>query len=150
VAKPEVKIDGDGVKGSMLKKKLPVDLVPPLFIKLVALVLLFGSRKYKANNWLKGMSWSEVAAGAKRHIDDFLEGNEYDSESKLPHLAHAACCLMFLIWYAYGPQSKKYRRIGDDRLWARSKEPDPWAAEVERINKMDFSNIAVPAKDANQ
>lgn len=147
MAAAKVKIDGDGVKGSMLKMKLPVDLVPPLFIRMVSLVLMFGTRKYAKNNWLKGMSWSEVAAGTIRHIYDFLEGKEYDKESKLPHLAHAACGLVFLIWYAYGPQSKKYRKIGDDRMWKMG-ENDPWEEEVNRINNIDFGAIKVPAKGA--
>jgi hypothetical protein len=147
VATPDVKITGNGVKGSMFKMKLPVDLVPPLFIRMVASVLLFGARKYAKNNWLQGMSWSEVAAGTIRHIYDFLEGKEYDKESKLPHLAHAACGLMFLIWYAYGPQRKMYRKIGDDRRWMFPKD-DPWEGEVERINSIDFSNIKVNAPEA--
>lgn len=148
MAKPKVKIDGGGVKGSMFKMKLPLDLIPPLFTKMVALVLLFGARKYAKNNWLKGMSWSEVARAARGHIDSFLEGEEFDKESKLPHLAHAACCLMFLIWFAYGPNSKKYRRF-DDRLWSWE-AVNPWNDEVDRINNLDFSTIKVPAKDADQ
>lgn len=149
MAKPEVKIDGDGVKGSMLKMKLPLDLIPPLFMKLVALVLLFGARKYAKNNWLKGMSWTEVATGARRHIDLFLEGEEYDGESKLPHLAHAACCLMFLIWYAYGPKNAEYRKLNDDRMWTWD-AVNPWNDEVSRINNIDFTLIKVPAKDAHE
>lgn len=147
MAAARVKINGDGVKGSMFKMKLPVDLVPPLFIRMVAMVLLFGARKYAKNNWLQGMSWSEIAAGTIRHIYDFLEGKEFDKESKLPHLAHAACGLMFLIWYAYGPHRKKYRKIGDDRMWQFPNGEDPWEEEVNRINSIDFSGIKVPAKE---
>lgn len=142
-----VVIDGKGVKGSMFKLKLPVELVPPLFIRMVALVLLFGARKYKKNNWMKGMQWSEIIAGTIRHIYAFMEGKEYDEESGLPHLAHAACGLMFLIWFAYGPNKNKYVEF-DDRAyqWNDSEGKainDPWEKEVERINNINFEKIAV-------
>lgn len=142
-----VVIDGKGVKGSMFKLKLPVELVPPLFIRMVALVLLFGARKYKKNNWMKGMNWSEIVAGTIRHIYAFMEGKEYDEESGLPHLAHATCGLMFLIWFAYGPNKDKYVEF-DDRAyqWNDSEGKainDPWEKEVERINNINFDKIAV-------
>lgn len=142
-----VVIDGKGVKGSMFKLKLPVELVPPLFIRLVALVLLFGARKYKKNNWMKGMQWSEIIAGTIRHIYAFMEGKEYDEESGLPHLAHAACGLMFLCWFAYGPNKNKYVEF-DDRAYQWNDEEgkainDPWEKEVERINNINFDKIAV-------
>lgn len=133
-------VDGKGVKGSLKKMKLPLDLIPPLFTKMVALVLMFGARKYVKNNWLRGMSWHECLTGARRHIDKFAEGVEYDDESKLPHLAHAACMLMFLIWFAYGPKKAEYRKL-DDRTWAHGQ--DEWDSEVDRINSLDFSNIKV-------
>ena len=36
---------------------------------------------------------------AMRHIDDWWNGSEVDEESNLPHLAHAICCLLFLLWF---------------------------------------------------
>ena len=34
-----------------------------------------------------------------RHVEAWREGERLDPESKLPHLAHAICCALFLIWF---------------------------------------------------
>ena len=36
-------------------------------------------------------------AAAMRHIMAFNDGEDKDPESGLSHLAHAACCIMFLL-----------------------------------------------------
>lgn len=145
----EGKIDGSGVKGSMKKLKLALNLIPPLFIQMIALVLGFGAHKYAPGNWLKGMSWSTVLEGVKRHIMAFEMGEEIDKESGLPHLAHAACGIMFLIWYAYGPDRKAYRNPKlDDRQWAPkftdgSEFPEfSVDAELERISNLEVPKVS--------
>lgn len=140
------KIDGGGVKGSMRKMKLPLNLIPPLFVQMIALVLAFGAKKYAKNNWLRGMSVDTVLESVKRHIQEFEEGHEYDKESMLPVLAHAACGIMFLIWFMYGPNRRKYRKL-DDRQW---KDPKKQVhdfefnveAELERINNLDIQKVS--------
>ena len=62
-------------------------------------VLLFGEQKYGATNWRKGMAWSKLVGSALRHIFARMRGERLDAESGLPHLAHAMCCLMFLLSY---------------------------------------------------
>lgn len=140
------KIDGGGVKGSMRKMKLPLNLIPPLFIQMVALVLAFGAKKYAKNNWLRGMSVDTVLESVKRHIQEFEEGHEYDKESLLPGLAHAACGIMFLIWFMYGPNRAEYRKM-DDRQWKkpRSKVRDfefNVEGELDRINNLDIKKVS--------
>jgi hypothetical protein len=63
----------------------------------IALVMDFGKEKYAAHNWRKGFQWSRPLSAAIRHIMAFNDGEDKDPESGLSHLAHAACCIMFLL-----------------------------------------------------
>ena len=62
-------------------------------------VLAFGARKYVPRNWEKGIQYSRVYAAAMRHLLAFQSGEALDPETRLPHLAHALCCLMFLLTF---------------------------------------------------
>lgn len=77
--------------------KAPLNLVTPDFITAVAEVLAFGAAKYEAWSWAEGKAWSRDHAAALRHMMAWANGEDLDTESGLPHLAHAACDLMFLI-----------------------------------------------------
>lgn len=83
-----------GLKYDTGKPRL--DLVRPEFTEGVAAVLAFGSVKYAAWNWAKGIEYSRLIAALERHIAAFKRGEDIDPESGLPHLDHAACCMMFL------------------------------------------------------
>jgi hypothetical protein len=60
-------------------------------------VMSFGKRKYAAHNWRKGINYSRLIAAAMRHIVAYNNGEDKDPESGLSHLAHASCCIQFLI-----------------------------------------------------
>jgi hypothetical protein len=62
-----------------------------------AAVLKFGAQKYAEHNWRAGFAWSRPLSAAMRHITAFNAGEDKDPESGLSHLAHAACCIMFLL-----------------------------------------------------
>ena len=79
--------------------KTRMSLLPYTFTKAVSDVMTFGAEKYAAWNWAKGMSWSRVLDAAYRHMGAWQEGEDVDPESGLSHLAHASCCLAFLIVY---------------------------------------------------
>lgn len=51
------------------------------------------------SNWRKGMRWSRLADAALRHLLKWASGSRVDEETGLSHLAHAMCCLMFLLNY---------------------------------------------------
>ena len=75
-----------------------MDLIPPKAEMALANVLTFGAEKYGA--W----SWSQIdylerryMAATMRHINAHRAGEVLDQESGQPHLAHAMCCLAFLI-----------------------------------------------------
>ena len=77
--------------------KLPLHLLSTEAMNQTAAVLAFGAQKYAAHNWRKGFAWSRPLAAAMRHITAFNAGEDKDPESGLSHLAHAACCIMFLL-----------------------------------------------------
>ena len=77
--------------------KMPLNLLSSEALNQTAAVLLFGADKYAAHNWRDGFLWSRPLAAAMRHITAFNDGEDRDPESGLSHLAHAACCIMFLL-----------------------------------------------------
>ena len=70
--------------------KIRYDLIEDRALEELAKVFTFGANKYAANNWLKGLPYSNFNASAKRHVAAFKKGEDYDKESGLHHLAHAA------------------------------------------------------------
>lgn len=87
--------------------KPPMNLLGRKFKRAVADVLAHGAEKYGEYNWAQGMKWSRIAAACERHLDAWIDGEDLDTEFGLSHLAHAACCLMFLIEY-------QERGLGED------------------------------------
>jgi hypothetical protein len=73
-----------------------VDLLSRIALEGTAEVLGFGARKYAPNGWRRGIEWSRVIGAALRHLLAFNAGEDIDPESGLPHIDHAACCVMFL------------------------------------------------------
>jgi hypothetical protein len=86
--------------GTALKfdqNKLPLHLLSTEALNQTAAVLAFGAQKYAEHNWRAGFAWSRPLSAAMRHITAFNNGEDRDPESGLSHLAHAACCIMFLL-----------------------------------------------------
>ncbi len=79
--------------------KLPLDLWSPYALDETARVLQFGADKYEPYNWAKGIKYSRVFSALLRHLWAFWRGENNDVETKLHHLGHAMCCLMFLLHY---------------------------------------------------
>lgn len=63
----------------------------------IAKVMTYGKRKYSAHNWRIGISNSRLFSAAMRHLWAWMRGEDFDSETKLSHLAHAGCCVMMLL-----------------------------------------------------
>lgn len=61
-------------------------------------VLNFGAKKYSPNNWKKGFDKKELEDSLLRHVTALIDGEEYDTESKLHHIGHIMCNCMF---YSY-------------------------------------------------
>ncbi len=45
----------------------------------------------------KAIVWSRPLAACLRHVFSYIGGEDKDPETGLSHLAHASCCLMFLL-----------------------------------------------------
>jgi hypothetical protein len=89
-----------GVKG---KKTVQVSALDPVALKRVAEVAGFGAGKYERLNYLRGFDWSLAYDALFRHALDALNGQDYDEESGLLNLAHAAWqCLALISFFERG------------------------------------------------
>ena len=80
--------------------KLRWSLLPSGTIAQVIQVLEYGAKKYSVGNWVNVPDGkTRYYDAAMRHLDAWRGGELNDSESGLPHLAHAACCILFLLWF---------------------------------------------------
>lgn len=93
-----------------------MDLLPGSALKEVAKVLANGAAKYGDHNWRLGMKHSRLIGAALRHLHAHNDGQDIDAESGLPHLAHAACCLLFLT--AYNAEG-----LGEDDRYKKESQP---------------------------
>jgi hypothetical protein len=86
-----------GVKFDSGKRRW--SLLPSGVINEVIDVLEFGAQKYSVDNW-KYVPDNEIRYydAAMRHINAWHELEKIDPDSGKNHLAHAICCLMFLLW----------------------------------------------------
>lgn len=80
--------------------KLEWSLLPWREVKQVVKVLTLGAQKYSRENWqhVPGAERRYFDA-AMRHLTARRMGEINDPETKLPHLAHAVCCLLFHLWF---------------------------------------------------
>lgn len=87
--------------------KLLYSLIPPETNKALAEVLTFGAQKYTINGW-KSVPDAErrYMDALFRHIEAYRMGEAIDSESGLPHLAHALANISFLHYFYINSLSK--------------------------------------------
>ncbi len=85
--------------------KLRFDLLDHDFEAEIADVLTHGAVKYDPDNWKRATSleaYDRYYAALRRHLLGWRRGEVIDPDSGKPHLACAACCLMFLRWFERG------------------------------------------------
>lgn len=80
--------------------KPPMSLIDRHALEEIAKVLAFGANKYAAHNWRNGIAYSRLLDAAMRHITAYADGEDVDPESGLSHVAHAGCCIVFLLGMA--------------------------------------------------
>ena len=101
-------------------------LLPKQGLDAIAEVYAFGASKYAAHNWRRGYEWSKSYDALIRHAQAFWDGETYDEESGLNHLAHAGFhVLSMLTWFAQ--QGEGADNPFDDR----------WPAGLERIQRAE-------------
>ena len=64
-----------------------LDLLPPKAILAIGEVMTYGAAKYGPNNW-QGVAPERYTAALLRHLMAYMDGQEQDEESGLPHLWH--------------------------------------------------------------
>lgn len=84
--------------------KVRWDLMPFDALGQIARVMTHGAAKYEDRNWERGMLWSRPYAALMRHMSAWWhahldENDGTDPEWGISHLAHAGCCLLFLLAY---------------------------------------------------
>lgn len=78
--------------------KARYDLLPFAALESVVDVLTYGAKKYAPDQWRDvPEARRRYFAAALRHLVAWWGGERLDKESGLHHLAHATCCVMFLL-----------------------------------------------------
>lgn len=91
--------------------KLPFHLWPETATALGALGLLDGALKYGRSNWrVAGVRASIYYDAARRHLNKWFEGEDYDPDSGLPHLAHLLACVAIVV------DAEAAGMLNDDRM----------------------------------
>lgn len=88
--------------------KLDYSLIPWRAVDEVVKVLMFGAntKRYGRNNWKHVTdARRRYLSAAYRHINAYAEGHQNDDESGFKHLAHAMCCLIFILWFDLNEKS---------------------------------------------
>lgn len=99
-------------------------LMPRVGLAAISRVFGFGASKYAAHNWRRGYEWSKSFDALERHVQAAKDGETYDEESGLPHLAHAGFhVLVLLTWLE--EQGEGADNPFDDR----------WPAAMERARR---------------
>ncbi len=81
------------------KEKDQWTLLPFEAMRPVVRVLMHGARKYAPDNWKFVKPKERYFDACIRHLTAWQSGERLDPESGQPHLAHAICCLIFLLWH---------------------------------------------------
>ena len=71
-------------------------------------VLTYGAKKYAPDNWKKVPDARRryIDAGF-RHFTAYTSGETHDPETGKHHLAHAICCLLYLVAFDLGEHNDK-------------------------------------------
>jgi len=98
----------------------------------VSAVLTFGAKKYERGNWRKGFADERLYDAAIGHLYSAIRGEKLDEETKLPHIAHAICCLTFLLEHEDLPEygrnfvAELSREVILDTMFKEREEDGNW------------------------
>ena len=80
----------------MSKEAADLTRLPPRALRVVAKVIETGDQKYEERDWISKDARNDARA-ALGHLNQWISGVDFDEESDLSPLAHAAARLLFLI-----------------------------------------------------
>lgn len=95
---PKSKVLTPNPKDIFGDRKVSLSKLPAVAVAHGAHAMMDGAQKYGAYNWRdKAVISSIYVDAAKRHLDDWFEGQERAKDSEVHHLGHAiACCAILL------------------------------------------------------
>ncbi len=91
--------------------KLEYDMFPNNVLEDIIKIMMYGAytKGYEKDNWKKCTDLSRYYNALRRHVEAWKAGEYYDAESGQPHLAHAACNIVFM---HYLEEAKKKEQNG--------------------------------------
>lgn len=78
-------------------EKPRLDLIPPEALTAMGIVLSHGAAKYGDRNWERGLDRGRIVAALLRHLTAWMQGEDTDPDSGLPHSAHVLTNAAFLV-----------------------------------------------------
>ena len=105
------KVENTPVNSAMFGKKftknddgkLQWSLLPFKQLESTVRVLMAGAKKYSRDNWKNCDDVNRYKDALMRHVTAYIEGEKTDVKDKggddLPHLAHAICNCLFLMYF---------------------------------------------------
>lgn len=106
--------EGECRKSAESAAKPRWELLPWDAVEEVVEILTFGAKKYEDNNWARGARWGRYMRAAISHITQWWRGEDLDPETGKSHLAHAVCCIIFLMEYQRNGWGRDDRFRGPD------------------------------------
>ena len=79
-------------------------------------VFEFGKEKYGVDNWKKGLLTTEICESLMRHLVSYLNSNDLDKETNLPHVDHILCNAIMLAY------TQRFNNKFDDRRLDKNKK----------------------------
>lgn len=102
------------------KDKLSYSLLDRAALAWTVAVFTYGAVKYERENWRTVPNSKERYYDALlRHIESWRAGEMYDKETSLPHLAHAACCVLMLLGSKHADTTELAERFAYALTYAR-------------------------------
>lgn len=112
-------------------------LVPFGALDEVVKVLTHGAVKYDRFNW-EHVEDIRYQAAAMRHISSYMQGEKYDPETGINHLAHAICSLMFLVEFDNKSKNDMYNNMNTVYNGPYQSTQAEWDASAYKVNDYEI------------
>ena len=98
------------------QEKPRLGLIPPNSINSTGRALTYGAKKYHEYNYKtgSGLDWDRVYSPLLRHLEAWIDGEDFDPESGLNHLDHVGACVAML-------QDLVFSKIGKDTRFKQNR-----------------------------
>lgn len=101
---------GQALRYNEGKPKLSYVLSAKHALEGAAAVMEVGAKKYERDNWKKPFPKEVLVDSLLRHLVDFMDGVDLDSETGLPHVDHILCNAIFLSYHYNGRKDERIKQ----------------------------------------